>query len=97
MTHQAVKDVECTSNVRASEIVFGKATVRHVATIICKRTGLRTVVGAVSDEAPANDDDDCIINVLGSGPVPIVPVDQGADKAVSRTLDGIKTGLVVGR
>ncbi|MHC8493410.1 hypothetical protein ACTU44_11955 [Thalassospira sp. SM2505] len=79
------------------EVCFGKATVRHIATITCKRTGQRTVVGEVSEEDLAHDDDHSIINIHGSGPVPIVPVDQGADKAVSRTLDGVKTGLVVGR
>ncbi|WP_296988167.1 hypothetical protein [Thalassospira sp. UBA1131] len=84
--------------------------VRHVATIRCKKTGgSRQLFAPVDDvRVKAADfgilnltvsvdipgDDDNIIDPYGSGPVPIEPI---RIKTTSHTIDGVKTGLVVGR
>lgn len=79
---------------------------RHVATVRCKRTGqkyrmLESGFVAVDGYHPfaircerVSSGDENIIDPFGSGPVPIEPV---SIKTPSHTLDGVKTGLVVGR
>jgi len=86
--------------------VRGPRPERHVATVRCKRTGQKYrmlesgfIDGtgyhpfAIHCERVSSDDDN-IIDPYGSGPVPIEPI---SIKTPSHTLDGVKTGLVVGR
>lgn len=64
----AVPGVEFTA------VYIGAYRARHVATMTCKRTGRRNAVFChEAAAAPANDDDENIIDPYGSGPVPIVP------------------------
>lgn len=94
---------------QALDHVFAVGGVRHAATIRCKRTGRESQVFVPALEpslaefcgvtgfsvtVECLDDDDNIIDPYGSGPVPIEPVTV---KTPSRTVDGVKTGLVVGR
>lgn len=98
--------VEKNLPVQLKAAVHGPRPERHVATVRCKRTGqkYRMLESGFIDSAGyhpfaiycerMSSDDDNIIDPYGSGPVPIEPI---RIKTPSHTLDGVKTGLVVGR
>lgn len=91
-----------------TDVSIGDVGLRHAATIRSKINGHHFWVFApvMPPDCPQikitgltvtvepEDDDENIIDPYGSGPVPIEPV---SIKTTSHTLDGVKTGLVVGR
>ncbi len=93
---------------KLTDVRVDTVDVRHAATIRRKSYGHQFVVlepvmppdgpqieiTGVTVTVEPEDDDDNIIDPYGSGPVPIEPV---SIKTPSHTLDGVKTGLVVGR
>ncbi|KZC99712.1 MULTISPECIES: hypothetical protein [unclassified Thalassospira] len=93
---------------KLTDVRVDNVEIRHAATIRSKIDGHQFVVlepvipsdwpqikitGLTVTVEPEADDEN-IIDPLGSGPVPIEPI---RIKTPSYTLDGVKTGLVVGR